>query len=115
MMPQRIERRWAFFILIGGVQPKKIKVDDHWRTCPQCGTPTARLVRLDNYLSLFFIPLFPVKKGRVVLTCKRCGGVWDQNDPAARPEPRRVGPVCPACGQVVEPAHRFCPSCGHKL
>jgi RNA polymerase subunit RPABC4/transcription elongation factor Spt4 len=115
MIFKRFKRRWVFFILIGGLQPKKVKVDDRARTCPQCQTPTARLVRLDNYLSLFFIPVVPIKKGLVVLTCDRCGGVWDEADPNARPEPKRIGPVCPACQQVVEPQHRFCPSCGRKL
>jgi len=102
-------------ILIGGVQPKKVPVDGLARTCPACGTPTAHRVRLDNYLSLFFIPVFPVKKGRIVLACQNCGGVWDEGAPIARPEPRPIGPRCPACQQIVEPSHRFCPHCGHKL
>ncbi|MBU1741611.1 MAG: zinc ribbon domain-containing protein [Proteobacteria bacterium] len=97
------------------MQPKKVPVDGQPRTCPQCGLATARLVRLDNYLSLFFIPLFPIKKGRIVLACKQCGGVWDQTTPAAPPEPRPIGPRCPNCDQIVEPSHRFCPHCGQRL
>ncbi|SPF39937.1 hypothetical protein SBDP1_280015 [Syntrophobacter sp. SbD1] len=61
------------FFLIGGVQPKSVTVDETPRICPGCGLAQARLKRVDHYLSLFFIPLFPVKKGDPVLICDRCG------------------------------------------
>ncbi len=51
------------FFFIGGVQPKTITLDDSRRLCPACGLAQARLKRTDQYLSLFFIPLFPVKRG----------------------------------------------------
>ncbi len=91
-------------------------MDDNPRTCPACGLPSARLRRLDHYLSLFFIPLFPVKRGEEFLECDRCGGVADL---AARPPGgRRVAPAperCPACGRETDPDFTFCPRCGQRL
>lgn len=54
--------------------------------CPSCGLPSAKLKRLDHYLSLFFIPIIPVKKGERFIECDRCGGLFNEMDkPYARP------------------------------
>jgi hypothetical protein len=59
------------FFFIGGVQPRTVIVDETPRLCPQCGLAQARLKRIDHYLSLFFIPLIPIKRGPVLLVCDR--------------------------------------------
>jgi len=112
----REQRGEAAFIFIGGIQPRKVQVDDNPRTCPACGLPSARLKRLDHYLSLFFIPLVPVKRGQRFLECTRCGGVFDeagrvQARPGGQSAPRR----CPSCGREAAPEHRYCPFCGQRL
>ena len=61
------------FFLIGGVQPKTVTLDEVPGICAACGLAQARLKRVDHYLSLFFIPLFAVKKGDPVLICDRVG------------------------------------------
>lgn len=61
------------FFLIAGVHSKQIVLDQTPRRCPTCGLFQARLVRHDYYLSLFFLPLFRVKKGATALECRRCG------------------------------------------
>ena len=107
---------WAFFFFIGGVQPKKRKIGDQPRTCPSCGLPSARLKRVDYYISLFFIPLIPIKQGERFLECERCGGVFSESGEthiaAFRPQPSRA---CPRCGETVDPGFLYCPHCGNRL
>ena len=80
------------FFLIGGVQPKTVSVDDTPRLCPACGLAQARLKRIDHYLSLFFIPLFPVKRGEPVVICDRCGVVSSPNQ-GFGPAPSRLASI----------------------
>jgi hypothetical protein len=61
------------FFFIGGIQPKTIDLDNQPRMCPSCGLYQARLKRVDQYLSAFFIPVLRVKKGDPFLLCERCG------------------------------------------
>ena len=72
------------------------------------------MVRLDNYLSLFFIPLFPLKKGPVVLECGRCGAM---SEPGGETDGGDLRPPnrCPGCGGKIEPGFGFCPHCGARL
>ncbi len=84
--------------------------------CPSCGVPSARLKRMDHYVSLFFIPLIPVKRGERFLECDRCGRIFDE---AGRSEAAEYeaepSKSCPRCGHQITPGFRFCPHCGHKL
>ena len=66
------------FFFIGGVQPKTVRLDMQARLCPVCHHSTVYLKRVDHYLSLFFIPLFPVKKGIPFLSCDKCRTVFDE-------------------------------------
>ena len=110
-----------FFFFVGGIQPKRRVLDPAPRVCPRCGLPEARLTRLDPYLSLFFIPLFPVGRGETQLACGRCGyegppgeGAMEPRGPA--PEREEAPPRhCPGCGAAVQPGHRWCPYCGQRL
>jgi len=92
-------------------------VDDQPRICPKCGLPSARLKRLDHYISLFFIPIVSVKRGKEhFLECSRCGEIFEE---AARPpsgsfEKTRLR-TCTGCGKEVAPDFRFCPYCGEEL
>jgi RNA polymerase subunit RPABC4/transcription elongation factor Spt4 len=105
-------------IFIGGIQPRTITVDDTRRLCPACGLAQARLKRIDHYLSVFFIPLIPVKRGPVMLVCDRCAGVFDPDQPML-PSERRNGAsrtgVCRHCGQPLDPAFSYCPYCGRRV
>ena len=89
--------------------------------CPRCGLATARPLRQDQYLSLFFIPLIPVKRGEVYYACSRCGtvsdsrggAVWSQEPPPPN-KSRPQGQTCVRCGQPLDPSHNFCPNCGQR-
>lgn len=104
------------FLFIGGVQPKKVQIDDQPRSCPGCGLPSARLKRLDHYVSLFFIPLFPVKKGERFLECSRCGGVFDEGGRSVGESPgAERSRNCLRCGRQIASDFQFCPQCGEPV
>ncbi|MCE5243494.1 MAG: zinc ribbon domain-containing protein [Syntrophobacteraceae bacterium] len=103
------------FFFIGGIQPKTVTLDETPRLCPVCGLAQARLKRIDHYLSVFFIPLFSVRKGEPVVLCERCGAA-SPPDPEGRPPGAvTVVPLCPGCGHAVEPSFRYCPHCGNRI
>lgn len=106
------------FFFIGGISPRIKKLVELPGICPRCGLSTLYLVRLDHYLHLFFIPLFPVKKGRAVRLCENCGlEISEQDTWTSRPEDMnsRAAGTCPGCGRLLEPGFRFCPYCGRPL
>lgn len=104
------------FFFIGGIQPRTITVDETPRLCPACGLAQARLKRIDHYLSLFFIPLFPVKRGETVLFCDRCGTISHPDQPLGRrPLPAAAEETCPSCGRPVKPEFSYCPHCGSRV
>jgi hypothetical protein len=98
------------------MQPKKVQIDDQPWPCPNCGLPSARRKRLDHYISLFFIPLIPVKRGEPFLECNRCGGVFDESGRAQAehfyPEASRR---CAKCGEQLSADFKYCPHCGYKI
>ena len=100
------------FFFIAGVQPRKVRVEDHPRLCPSCGLVRAWLTRQDHYFAAFFIPLFRVKSGETVLLCERCGVV--AGDPESRLDQAGAPAAirCANCGRAMEDGFRFCPYCG---
>ena len=103
------------FFFIGGVQPKTVPLDASPRLCPVCGLAQARLKRMDHYLSLFFIPLFPVKRGEPVLICDRCGAMSHPDRTLEAVAPVLEGNRCSHCGFSLESNFRYCPQCGSRL
>ena len=103
------------FFFIGGVQPKAVRLDKQPRVCPQCGHDELYLKRVDHYLSLFFIPLFPVKKGVPFLSCDNCHSVFDERGEVGGEPFRRAMRRCPYCGRQLEADFEFCPRCGKRI
>ncbi len=103
------------FFLIGGIQPKTVSVDKQPRSCPACGHVGVYQKRVDHYVSLFFIPLFPVKRGTPFLMCEKCNTILDEH--GARMDFEHMGGKsrCPSCGRPVDPGFSFCPYCGRGL
>jgi len=105
-----------FFFFIAGIQPRSVTLDKQPRLCPVCGLNRATLKRMDHYFSLFFIPLFRVKKGEPFLECPSCGPVTEKAGPPLPPIEKKEYPSkCPSCGREVLPEYRFCPFCGKKI
>jgi RNA polymerase subunit RPABC4/transcription elongation factor Spt4 len=102
--------------LIAGISPKTKILENTPRLCPKCGLAQAYLQRVDHYLSLFFIPLFPVKTGEPFVWCNRCEGRVDEIvDPIREEYPMPRGKqmiACGGCGRALETDYRYCPYCG---
>lgn len=102
--------------LIAGIQPKTRRLDVNPQRCPVCGLAQAYATRVDHYLSLFFIPLIPVKQGEPFLLCEHCQQpVDDVNPAAAEPAPLSGDlAVCVACKQTFDSSFKYCPHCGQR-
>jgi RNA polymerase subunit RPABC4/transcription elongation factor Spt4 len=103
------------FFFIGGIQPKTVTVNKQERSCPICGHFEVYLKRVDHYVSLFFIPIFPVKKGTPFLFCENCNTIIDEHYDSMDINHLASGTRCPYCGRPVEPDFSFCPYCGKAL
>jgi len=102
------------FFFIGGIQPKTVTLDKKPQHCPECGHFDLYLKRTDSYLSLFFIPLFPVKKGIPFMKCKNCGSVFTREGSRFDSSVTRPN-KCPHCGRPLGPDFVYCPYCGKSL
>ena len=103
------------FFIIGGIQPKTITVDRQPRSCPACSHFEAYLKRVDHYLSLFFIPLFPVKKGNPFLICENCNTIFDEHSYRMDVDQKVGEKRCPHCERRIDPDFTFCPYCGKAI
>jgi hypothetical protein len=102
------------FFFIAGIQPRTFTEDEHPRMCPSCGLYRARMKRVDHYFSVFFLPLFRVKKGLPVLWCDRCGLIGEEGRGMSSTREQDKGGRCPRCGSPLNTDFRFCPYCGQK-
>jgi len=125
----------AMFFLIGGLEPRREVLDPGPLPCPSCGKRAARIEQVRSYLSLFFIPLIPVRRGEPYLVCERCGAVRPLRGDDAAGFPEAYSPetyegldqelageleddgplTCAECGGPVEPEFDYCPYCGTRL
>jgi len=111
----QVDEGIEMFFFIGGVQPKSVTLDETPRLCPACGLAQARLKRTDHYISLFFVPLFPVKRGDPVLMCDRCGAIASADQPYPSPVLPEKSNSCRECGASINPTFRYCPQCGSRI
>ena len=63
------------FFFIGGVQPKTVRLEKQARACPSCSHFDVYLNRVDQYISVFFIPILRIKKGVPFVSCDNCHSV----------------------------------------
>ncbi|MGB5157019.1 zinc ribbon domain-containing protein [Desulfobacterium sp. N47] len=97
---------------IAGISPKTIVADEHKKLCPVCGLARAYYRRIDHYFTLFFIPLFRVKKGEEFLMCEKCEQeikeFGSENDSFLYDKIV----TCNNCGKKLHSDFIFCPYCG---
>jgi RNA polymerase subunit RPABC4/transcription elongation factor Spt4 len=103
------------FFFIAGIQPKTKTLDKTPRFCPVCGMQQAYLKRIDHYLSLFFIPLVPVKQGQPFLVCENCERVRIEKEHQYEAPSWDAEKRCRSCGRALEKDFLFCPYCGRQL
>ena len=104
----------CFFI--GGVQPKKIRLDDQPRMCESCGLFQAHLYRMDDYISVFFLPIIRIKKGNPFVECEKCGFITSETE-GGHKEVLKSGPInyCENCQRPIDAGFKFCPYCGRRI
>lgn len=102
-------------IFIAGLQPKAKTLDSNPRLCPLCGAAQAYLKRVDHYLSLFFIPILPVTRGKPAIICERCGGISDETGHGIGTTATGGDLFCRRCGRALEREFAFCPYCGARV
>ena len=100
--------------LIAGLQPKTRRLDGQPQRCPACGMVQAYLTRVDHYLSLFFIPLIPVKQGESFLLCENCQRPVEPSGSSTPPPRSGTDVICVACGKGFDMSYRYCPHCGQR-
>ena len=97
---------------IAGVSPKTTIVDEKPQLCPVCGLARAHYKRTDHYFSLFFIPLFRVKKGEAFVMCDKCEQEVKEFGYGHESFPGDKEAVCCSCGKRFKGDFTFCPYCG---
>ena len=103
------------FFFIGGIQPKTVSLKKQPKICPVCGYSALYLKRVDHYLSLFFIPLVPVKKGTPFQICENCKAIFDEQGSEIAVGKETEQDRCSGCGQVIVPDFKYCPYCGKAV
>ncbi|MGD8989938.1 MAG: zinc ribbon domain-containing protein [Desulfobacterales bacterium] len=90
-------------------------MDQNPRRCTVCGSNQAYYQRIDHYLSLFFIPIFRVKKGAPFSVCDSCtqtGHGFGPDYPQAQSD---ALPACRNCGKALNEDFIYCPQCGKRI
>lgn len=103
------------FFFIAGIQPRTVEIENQSRMCPACGLYQARLKRLDHYFSLFFVPVFRVKKGNPLIQCGSCGSLFSESGQPWFGSPESKIGACPSCGKLLDAGFLYCPSCGKPI
>lgn len=101
--------------LIAGISPKTILVDGKPQLCPVCGLARAHYKRIDHYFSLFFIPLFRVKKGEAFVLCDKCEQEVKEFGYGRESFPGDEEAVCRNCGKKFKREFKYCPYCGKAV
>jgi len=101
--------------IIAGISPRIKVLDGNPRICPSCGLARACLKRADSYFSLFFIPLFRVKKGEPFIICDRCETVVSNQDSPIRAWKDPGTNRCKSCGKTIDKGFVYCPYCGKQV
>ncbi|MBA3036966.1 MAG: zinc ribbon domain-containing protein [Desulfobacterium sp.] len=97
---------------IAGISPKTIAIDEHKKLCPVCGLARAYYRRIDHYFTLFFIPLFRVKKGEDFLMCEKCEQEMKEFGFGDNSLQANKIVTCNNCGKKLQVDFIFCPYCG---
>lgn len=104
------------FFLIGGIQPRTVRVAKQPQACPHCSRFNVFQKRVDHYLALFFIPLLRVKKGTPFLACEDCKTLIETHDSEGSYKSYDDTGLqeCGYCGKSFDAEFSYCPYCGKR-
>jgi zinc-ribbon family len=103
------------FTFIAGLRPKKRLLKTEQGVCHTCKQKNLPLQREDQMLSVFFIPLFPAKRGEPFFFCPRCNKRIPEGGGAGQGRAVALPANCPECGRGLEQDFVYCPGCGSQL
>jgi RNA polymerase subunit RPABC4/transcription elongation factor Spt4 len=104
------------FFLIGGIQPKTVVLEKQAGACPVCAHTGISIKRVDQYLSLFFIPLFRIKRGVPAPMCDHCKSILDADQSGGYYKTVAKEKKCSRCARIIHDEEFFyCPYCGNRL
>ena len=104
------------FFSIGGIQPRTVRLEKQSRACPVCSHFNVYLERTDRYISLFFIPIIPVKRGTPYVICENCRTILDNGFSVhGRGAGENDIHCCSACWKTLDPKFSYCPYCGKNI
>ncbi|KNA24514.1 hypothetical protein SOVF_015100 [Spinacia oleracea] len=110
-----------FFFFVGGVEQQVGQVlKTGISRCISCNSK-ADLVKYDNVLKVFFVPVWKWPGKKPLLHCNTCNLFFPESfsiPPATTsfPQPGEIDVLrCQSCARVVEAGYRFCPFCGVSL
>jgi len=103
------------FFFIGGIGRRTVTLDPQPRTCPNCGRLALYSKRIDSYLTVFFVPLFTVKKGEPFLVCGNCRATYDERGGRKDGGQTSKEQACQYCGRPRESNFKYCPECGKPI
>lgn len=101
--------------IIAGISSRIKVLEGNPRICPSCGLARAYLKRSDSYFSLFFIPLFRVRKGVSFIFCERCETVVSDKTAPFRTGKDPKTNQCKSCGNTMDKEFIYCPYCGKHV
>ena len=102
-------------IFIVGVQAKTRRLEKSPQACPHCAHHDVYLKRVDQYISFFFFPLIPFKRGVSFLGCENCNTLLDQNSSTVSFRKPGGSKQCESCGKSAAEDFNYCPYCGKWL
>jgi hypothetical protein len=103
------------FFFIGGVQPKKVILAQEPDVCPSCAFQKLYRKRIDQYIGLFFIPVFAIKKGTPFLECEQCQSIFSMEGLPLTDDRKQTTRRCPSCGRPLSKEFSYCPYCGKSV
>ncbi|KMT11640.1 hypothetical protein BVRB_5g109540 [Beta vulgaris subsp. vulgaris] len=107
-----------FFLFVGGVDQKVGQVlKTGVSRCINCNSK-ADLVKYDNVLKLFFVPVWKWPGKKPLLHCNTCNLFFPESlsktTSSSLPSDNDVL-RCHSCARLVDADYRFCPFCGVSL